>query len=112
MATAFGIKISPPELRAYVSYKYEYHRYVTLRGCYVARYLSGTPKPAGEATEMKWMPKAEAIELTPVESMKMVMEQVLSAPDTLWGGSFVVYKVGHQAHTRLVEDFYPLFTGE
>lgn len=112
LATAYGIKISPPELRAYVSYKYEYHPYATLRGYYVARYLSGTPKPAGQDTEMRWIPIAEVIELTPVESMKMITKQVLSAPDTLWGASFMVYEVGEEHHTRLVEGFYPLFTGK
>lgn len=109
LANDYGIKIKDLELRGYFSYKYEYHPYSTLRSFYVAKYVSGNIKPSGEAEEMKWMPIAEAIEKTPVESMKLGTEQILKYPDTLWGASFMVYRKGEHHHARLEEDFYPLF---
>lgn len=109
MANEFGIKITPPQLRGYFSYKYEYHPHSTLRSFYVAQYVSGDLKPAGDMEEMRWMPIEEAIDKTPVEAIKLTKKQILDFPDTLWGGSFMVYRKGEEHHARQVEEFYPLF---
>ncbi len=105
----YGIKTTPPKLHGYFSYKYEYHPYASLRAFYVASYVSGTIKPSGNAEEMQWVPIDEAIARIPVESIKMATQQILDYPDTLWGGSFVVFRKGEHHHARMVEDFYPLF---
>lgn len=104
-----GIKTTAPKLHGYFSYKYEYHPFSTLRAFYVAKYVSGTIRPSGNWDEMRWMPIDEAIAKTPVESIKMVTKQIVDFPDTLWGGSFVAFRKGEHHHTRMVEDFYPLF---
>lgn len=109
LAHEYGITISSPKLHGYFSYKYEYHPYSTLRGFYVAKYISGEIKAAGEADEVKWMSIDEAIPLIPVESIKVGTKQILDYPDTLWGASFVIYRKGEHHHARMVEEFYPLF---
>lgn len=108
LANSFGIKISSPKLRGYLSYKYEYYSYATQRAYYVANYISGEPKLAGNIEEVKWMQIDEAIESTPVESMKLVIRQILENPNILWGGSFLIYRKGEHHHARMVEDFYVL----
>jgi len=109
LSNEYGITTTTPQLHGYFSYKYEYHPYSTLRSFYVAQYLDGDIKPVGNMTEMKWMSKEDAIALTPVESMKLGIKQILENPDTLWSGSFMIYRKGEHHHARLIEDFYPLF---
>lgn len=110
LANEYGFKISAPQLRGYFSYKYEYHPHSTLRAFYVAKYVGGDVKPAGATDEMRWMPMKEAIDKIPVESIKLATQQIFDFPNTVWGGSFLVYRKGEEHHTRTVEDFYPLFT--
>ncbi len=108
VSQAFGITTTPPELRGYFGFKYEYHPYATRRSYYVARYVSGSPRVAGIVKHIQWMPIDEALEQTQVEAMKEGQKQILDNPGILWGGSFEVYKKGKHHHTRMTEPFYPL----
>lgn len=108
LSQAYGIQIASPKLRGYFSYKYEYHPYSTLRAFYVAQYQSGDPEVPAGMEAVQWMPIEEAIRKTPVHSMKVITEQLLNFPDTLWGGSFMVYREGEEHQARLVEAFYAM----
>lgn len=108
LSNEYGVEIASPQLRGYFSYKYEYHPYSTLRAYYVAKYSGGDIKVPAEMEEVKWMPIEEAILNTPVHSMKIITEQLLNFPDTIWGGSFMVYREREEHQARLVEPFYPL----
>lgn len=108
LANTFGIQIQSPKLRAYLSYKYEYHPYSTLRAYYMADYANGAVKTPPKMQDAKWMPIAEAIEKTPVQSMKDITTQIMEYPDTLWGGSYEVFRIGEEHQARMVEEFYPL----
>lgn len=110
LANAFGMQISSPELRGQFSFKYDYQPYATLRNYYVAKHLSGEVIVPEGADEAKWLPVEEAIETTSVTAIKQITERIISAPNVVWGGSFLVSHVGEDHPTKIVEDFYPLFT--
>jgi len=109
LANAYGVKISAPKLRGYFSYKYNYHPHSTLRSYYVAKYQSGTIQIPPGTDEVKWVPLPEAIEMNTVTSIKQITAQLLKFPDTVWGGSFMVYRNEKGHPTEQVEAFYPLF---
>jgi len=109
LAHAYGVEIVNPKLHGYFSYKYEYHPYATLRSFYIAQYSKGEIMVSPPQEDVKWMPIEEAINKTPVKSMKEIMDQILNHQDTLWGGSFEIYRIGEEHQSRIVEDFYPLF---
>lgn len=110
LANAYGITISPPELRGYFGFKYEYHPYATRRAFYVAKYEGGTPKIAAPAEEIRWMPLDEVIDNSIVDAWKEIFPKIINYPETVWGASFEVYRDGEEHRTRTVEDFYPLFS--
>ncbi|MEM9929934.1 MAG: hypothetical protein AAF840_08960 [Bacteroidota bacterium] len=108
LAAAYGVTISTPQLRGQFSFKYDYHPYATIRNYYVARYESGTLQiPPGE-DEAQWVPVPEAIARNSVTAIKQICDQIVSNPDAVWGGSFMVSHVGDDHPTEMVGGFYPL----
>lgn len=110
LSATYGITTTSPQLRAYFSFKYEYHPYATLRPYYVAHYKDGEINTPEDVEEVQWMPVEQVIKKTPVEAMKEITHQLTTFPDTVWGGSFMVYRKGEEHHTRVVEPFYSLFS--
>lgn len=108
LASAYGLQIEAAKLRGQFSYKYDYHPYATLRHYYVANYKSGSLKLPAGMDEAKWMPISEAIKANTVTSIKEITQQLISFPEKVWGGSFLVSHVGDEHPTKLVEAFYPL----
>lgn len=108
LANVFGIDISDIQLKGLFSYKYEYHSYSTLRLYYTAKYEGGDLKTPVGLEDVQWMPINDAIEKTPVFSMKKISEQLFNYPESVWGGSFMVFRIGEEHQSRMVENFYPL----
>lgn len=108
-ANVFGITIANPKLHGYFSYKYQYHSQATLRAYYIADYVDGTLNIPSNMEAVKWMPVADAIEQTPVKSMKAITAQILNNRETIWGASFEVFRIGEEHQAKMIEDFYPLF---
>lgn len=111
LSNTYGIKTKGLQLRAYLSFKYEYHPYATLRPYYTVNYISGDIVIPEDREDVKWMPIKDAVKKTPVESMKMIIEKITTSPDVVWGGTFMVYRKGEEHHARLEEPLFPLFKG-
>ena len=114
MAFEHGIEIVDVELRGQFYFKYDYKPNVTLRNFYVAQYKSGSiklPKNTIETKfeDVKWVDIPKAIERNSNNGIKEITRHILNNPDTVWGGSFMVSRTGHDHPTKLLEDFYPLF---
>jgi hypothetical protein len=109
LALSHGIKISQPELRAYTTYKFSYHKQVSFRSFYVANYEGGTIINPNEESIMKWVPIEKAIPHIPVASIQLITKQVLEFPESVWGGSFLISENGEDHDTLVLEEFYPLF---
>lgn len=115
MAMEHGIELSNIELRGQFCFKYDYKPNMTFRNYYVAHYKRGDikiPKPTLEdvVEKIEWVDIPEAIERNDNAGIQKITKQILDNPDTVWGGSFMVSRNDHHHPTKLVEEFYPLFT--
>ena len=114
MAAEHGIRISNIELRGQFSFKYDYKPNMTFRNYYTAQYESGELKiPKNnledEFEKIAWIDLPEAIERNNNDGIKEITRKILSEPNIVWGGSFMVSHTENDHPTRMVEDFYPLF---
>ena len=109
LSNEYGIKITSPELRGYFSYKYDYHQYSTLRSYFVAKYAGGKIKIPEGKDDVQWLPMDIALEKNTVTSIKQITKHIIKFPNVVWGGSFLVSRVGDEHPTKMVESFYPLF---
>jgi hypothetical protein len=64
-------------------------------------------------SEGGWMTKNEALSklATTVPSLAQMTNQVISYPETLWGGSFELNRIDGVLSSTVTEGFYPLRTG-
>jgi len=113
MALECGIKISDIELRGQFCFKYDYKPNVTFRNYYVARYKSGeikVPKNTleDEFEKIEWVDIPEAIERNGNTGIKEITRQIMTFPDQIWGGSFIVSHTEDDHPTKMVESFYSL----
>ena len=109
LATAYGVTIEEPQLRALLSYKYEYHDDATIRCFYVAKYVCGTPKTPEGMTNARWLPIKEVAKRNHVRSIGDGILKIFENPNVVWGGSFMIWHEGELHGSNVVEDFYPLF---
>jgi len=109
LANAYGVTIKDIELRGQFSYKYDYHPHSTMRNFYVAKYAGGNAKVPEGLDEVKWVKVEDAIDLINVIAIREISQQIIEDPNVIWGGSFLVSRVGKDHPTRMVGTFYPLF---
>lgn len=109
LANMYGIQITSPKLHGYFSYKYDYQPYSTLRGYFVAKYVSGEIRIPEGLHDAQWVPLDIALEKNSVTSIKQITKQIIKFPNIVWGGSFLVSHIGDEHPTKMVEQFYPLF---
>jgi len=109
LAKKYGIQIDQVELHGYFGFKYEYHPFATRRAYYTAKYVSGKEKIAEGDHEVGWFPIEEALAKINVTAIQQITQQIVMHPNTVWGGSFMVYRDGENHPTKMVEPFYALF---
>lgn len=107
----YGITISNPNLKGLFTYKYDFKSTSDMRQLYVANYKSGQLKPEVGEEEIYWVPIKEALNKlkSTVPSLMQMTKQILDYPNTLWGGSFILFREKNKINSRMEEEFYPLF---
>jgi len=115
MAVEYGIELSDIELRGQFCFKYDYKPTVTFRNYYVARYKSGNIKVPKNTLEdefekIEWVSLPEAIERNGNTGIIEITRQIINYPNAIWGGSFMVSHTDEDHPTRMVEEFYTLYT--
>ena len=79
--------------------------------CGVIRTFRGILQSLSSDEEVFWVPKNEALEKLgeTVNSLKLMTNQVLSFPNTLWGGSFLLHRDKQKnLSAKQIEKFYSL----
>ena len=117
MAMEHGIELSTIELRGQFCFKYDYKPNMTFRNYYVARYKSGeikVPKNTieDEFEKIEWVDIPEAIERNGNTGIREITRQIINFPDVVWGGSFMVSHTEDEHPTKMIENFYPLFSNQ
>ncbi len=113
LANSYGVKINEPRLGGLFTYKYEFKATADMRQHFVAEYKSGELKAPNEKEKVEWMPFDESLKKLSetVPSLGEQTKQILSYPETLWGGSFLLSRANGKLSSKVEEPFYDLKSG-
>jgi len=112
LARAFGYEVTVPQLRAMVTFQFDFKPVVSIRTHYAAHISGGKLKSPKDVAEVKWVSKKEAEmlmslpETQAVDAIRVTTMQILNHPETIWGGSFWVPETGTAC--TMLEPFYPV----
>ena len=118
IASTYGMKISEPKLKETFSMRDETGdtTEMLIRNIYKCEYLGGEiHSPENQPfiiSEIKWVTVDEAIKILTHTPVQMFVKQTHNNSNIVSGGSLVVYNENGEKKTKIVEDFYPLFTSE
>ncbi|SKA48381.1 hypothetical protein SAMN04488128_1124 [Chitinophaga eiseniae] len=110
LAREFGYEITVPQLRAMVTFQFDFKPVVSIRTHYAAHVSGGKLKSPKDVAEVKWVSRKEAETLMSlpgteaVDAIRLTTMQILNHPETIWGGSFLVPETGTAC--RMPEPFY------
>lgn len=104
----FGIKTTIPYLKGLFTYKYDFKPTADIRLLYVSHYESGELKSTVKDEEVYWLPIDEALDKLEetVPSLRKMTKQILNYPETIWGGSFLLYREKGNLTSMMEESFY------
>lgn len=111
LSSSYGIKITDLKLTGVFTYKYSFVNVVSTRLFYGAKFKSGAIKSSGLNEEVFWLTKKDALAKLgeTVKSLKLMTNQVLTFPNTLWGGAFLLHRdKQNNLISRQLEGFYSL----
>lgn len=110
ISNVYGIKIGIPKLNGLFTYLYEFKPTADFRQLYTAKYKSGKLKSTVGKEKIHWISIEEAlIKLaSTVKSLEQMTSQIIKHPETLWGGSFILFRANGKLKSKIEEEFYPL----
>jgi hypothetical protein len=114
LAAEFGLTISSPKITGIFLSLSGYKAVSHFRQHYRANYQSGALKIPKNRLSAQWFPIKAAIEMMSLPNTKApfsirdMTQQVLSYPEVIWGGTFLINKRDDKFTYDVIEDFYPL----
>jgi hypothetical protein len=110
LAQEDGIRIKDISLNAVVSYQYEGQSKFAMMQYYTAMFKSGSQRVPAGCSDIRWIPKDEALKMMTFEDQRMIVEKVYEDPKTVWGGTFYKYRdpLTKLARVQLKDPFYKL----
>lgn len=108
LALSYGIKITTPTLRGVFTLKTEQNNELSTRLVYSTKMKSGEIKAPEMIEEIRWLSATQAVKLITFPHINAQIEQLTKFPDTLWGGSQLMYQDAGVYKAKLIENFYPL----
>ncbi len=112
LAKEFGYEITTPQLRAMVTFQFDFKPVVSIRTHYAAHISKGSLKSPKDVAEVKWVSRKEAEQLMSlpetlaVDAIRITTMQILNHPESIWGGSFLVPETGTAC--KVLEPFYAI----
>ena len=108
LAGLYGLGISAPQLNGLFSLHIAGNGTTSLRHFFTATVNSGQPTLPQGIAELQWMPVQKAIETLSFAHIASALQQIHQHPNTIWGGSYRMYKEGGKPLSEQTEPFYPL----
>ena len=111
LSSGYGIQITDIKLAGVFTYRYVFADVVSTRLFYVAKHKNGILRSSSLDEEVFWVPKNIALEKLgeTVDSLKLMISQVLNFPNTLWGGAFLLLRDQEKnLRSKQIEGFYSL----
>lgn len=91
LAAQLGVNIMQPKLVGLFTYYMNDRKYPAIFSYYTAKLDTGKLKPAPDTNEVKWFPVPAGLEAVAYPNSRAIIKQVLSHPQTVWGGAFRLY---------------------
>lgn len=116
LATSFGLEISTIQLAGNFMFLPEYKPQASYRQHYTSKKVSGELKIPEGKLDAQWFTPKKAIEYMSLPDTKLIFaikdmtKQILENPETLWGGTFKLWKVENKTQYKLSEEFYAIRT--
>ncbi|WP_350291904.1 type 1 glutamine amidotransferase domain-containing protein [uncultured Croceitalea sp.] len=109
ISNRYGVSIAKPNLKGVFTYKFSFNNSLSVRQVYVARSTTND-LPANKNVEFRWAPKEEAVEKfkATIPSLGEMVDQIITYPDVVWGGSFLIDRKNGKNNSTITEDFYPI----
>ncbi|HZF44479.1 MAG TPA: NUDIX hydrolase [Sphingomonadaceae bacterium] len=114
LATNYGVSVGNVRLAGMFSYRYGYTPAISTRTHYAAKLAGGTPKAPAGFDEVRWFSPPAALAAVGSASQKsppalvQLTRQMLTRPETIWGGSFYVWEEDKAYKSRPTEPFHAL----
>jgi hypothetical protein len=113
LAGSVGLRIHSLKLSGLYTYKFEGlpdHPESSFRMHFTARLKDGQLiQPTDPGRSYQWVPVKEAIQKLTFESLKLETSQILTYPEKVWGGTFLItWKDDQFIGSKVIEKLYPL----
>ncbi|KTE25685.1 MULTISPECIES: hypothetical protein [unclassified Sphingopyxis] len=114
LASNYGLTISDLRLSGLFSYQYGYTPAISTRSHYSATAAGGTATAPKGIDEVRWFDRADAIAAIASDTQKSppalvaISRQMLSHPETIWSGSFYIWREGEAYLSKVVEPLEPI----
>lgn len=110
ISATYGITTKAPELKGVFILKRDLNGKTSssMRNIFYTKVAQEEPKLPDGIEEVKWLPLEEALKQITFPHITAMVEQVVSHPENVWGGTLLQFKEGNAYKARVLEDFYPL----
>ena len=110
IAATYGIEIKQLKLNGTFLLKRELNGKTTtsLRNVYTAKIKNSNIKKPDGIEEIQWLPMKDALEKITFPHINLMIKQLMTAPDKVWGGTLLQYKENDTWKTKIIEEFYTL----
>ncbi|MDF2437857.1 MAG: hypothetical protein K0Q95_2233 [Bacteroidota bacterium] len=110
LAQEDGIRVKDIAINAIISYQYEGQSKFAIMQYYTASYSSGSQRVPAGCSDIRWIPKDEALKMMTFEDQRMIVEKIYEDPKTVWAGTFYKYRdpLTKLARVQLKDLFYKM----
>lgn len=108
LAGSYGLTVSTPTLRGVFTLRTDQNDEISTRLVYSTRIESGQAKAPEIIEEIRWLGTNEAMELITFPHINAQIDQLTRFPNTIWGGTQLMYQEDGAYKSKTIEAFYPL----
>ena len=114
LASDFGLTISSPKLVGIFMFISEYKPQSSFRQHYISKLVDGELILPKGKLDAKWFSPHEVVEMMSLPDAKLIYavrdmtDQILKYPETIWGGTFTLWKENDKTVYKTSENFYPI----
>ena len=110
IASTYGIEIKELKLNGTFLLKRDLNGKTTtsMRNVFTAKIKNSNIKKPDGIEEIQWLPVDKALEKITFPHINLMIKQLMTKPDKVWGGTLLQYKTNNAWKTKIIEEFYTL----
>jgi len=108
LARSYGIAVTVPTLRGVFTLRSDQNQQISTRLVYSTKFAGGKIKMPDIIDEIRWLSVSKAMEIMTFPHINAQLDQLTKFPDSIWGGSQLMYQEDGVYKVKIIEGFYPL----